>query len=83
MSNLSSLNIHIQRSLFPALEEEIGVLSSKEQQFVRILELMDIRPLLADQCWCGTGRKPHSRVALAKAYIRQGDLEYPDYTRPH
>ena len=47
MSKLSSINIHMQRHLFPALEEEIGVLSSKEKQFVRILELIKIQPFLA------------------------------------
>ena len=77
MSNLSTINIHMQRSLFPALEEEIGVLSSKEQQFVRIIELLDIRPLLADQCWCGTGRKPHSRVAMARAFIAKAVWNIP------
>lgn len=77
MSNLSTLNIHIQRNLFPALEEEIGVLSPKEQQLVRILELVDIRPLLADQRWCGTGRKPHSRVAMAKAFIAKAVWNIP------
>ncbi|RKX39423.1 MAG: IS5/IS1182 family transposase [Verrucomicrobia bacterium] len=77
MSNFSSLNIHIQRNLFPALEEEIGVLSSKERQFVRVLELMDIRPFLIDQRWCGTGRKPHCRVALAKAFIAKAIWNIP------
>jgi len=77
VSNFSSLNIHIQRNLFPALEEEIGVLSSKERQFVRVLELMDIRPFLIDQRWCGTGRKPHCRVALAKAFIAKAIWNIP------
>ena len=39
----------MQRHLFPALEEEIGVLSPKEKQFVRILELVEIHPFPADQ----------------------------------
>lgn len=69
MSKLSSINIHMQRHLFPALEEEIGVLSPKEKQFVRILELIEIQPFLVGQGWCGIGRPPHSRVAMAKAFI--------------
>ena len=77
MSNLSAINIHIQRNLFPALEEEIGVLSSKEQQLVRILELVNIRPLLADQCWCGIGRKPHSRLAMANAFMAKAVWNIP------
>ena len=77
MSKLSTLNIHIQRNLFPVLEEEIGVLSSREQQFVRILEIVDIRPFLSDQSWCGTGRRPYSRVALAKAFIAKAVWNIP------
>lgn len=77
MSKLSSINIHMQRHLFPALEEEIGVLSSKEKQFVRILELIKIQPFLAGQGWCGTGRPPHSRVALAKAFIAKAVWNIP------
>ena len=77
MKHLSSTNIHIQRNLFPALEEEIGPLSPKEQQFVRILEIVDIRPFLSDQQWCGTGRKPHCRLTLAKAFIAKAVWNIP------
>jgi hypothetical protein len=63
--------------LFPALEEEIGRLSAKEQQLVRILELVDIRPFILDQCWCGIGRKPHSRLALAKAFMAKAVWDIP------
>jgi len=77
VSHLSSIDIHMQRSLFPAPEEEIGMLSPKEWQFVRILELMDMHPLLSGQCWCGTGRKPHGRPALAKAFIAKAVWNIP------
>ncbi len=77
MNGLSKTNLHIQRHLFPALEEEIGVLSNKEQKFVRVLELVNLQTLLAGQCWCGTGRKPHSRVALAKAFIAKAVWNIP------
>ncbi len=77
MSKLSGINIHMQRHLFPALEEEIGVLSSKEKQFVRIFELIDIQPFLIDQAWCGTGRPPHSRVSLAKAFMAKAVWNIP------
>lgn len=77
MNGLSRTNLHIQRHLFPALEEEIGALSNKERQFVRILELLDIQPLIADQRWCGTGRKPHCRAALTKAFIAKAVWDIP------
>lgn len=77
MSKISSINIHIQRNLFPALEEEIGLLSVKEKQFVRVLELVEIRRFLSDQGWCGNGRKPHSRVAMARAFIAKAIWNIP------
>ena len=77
MSGLSKINIFIQRLLFPALEEEIGVLSEKERQFVRILELVEIQPFLAGLEWCGTGRPPASRLSLAKAFIAKAVWNIP------
>lgn len=77
MSELSQINIHIQRHLFPALESEIGVLSLKEQQFVRILELVEVQPFLSGLGWCGTGRPPSSRLALAKAFIAKAVWNIP------
>ena len=69
MSKLSAASISIQRHLFPALEDEIGELSDKERKFVRIIELIEIGQFLVGHGWCGVGRKPHSRQALAKAFI--------------
>lgn len=69
MSKLSAASISIQRHLFPALEDEIGELSDKERKFVRIIELIEMGRFLAGHSWCGVGRKPHSRAALAKAFI--------------
>ncbi len=69
MSKLSSTSISIQRHLFPALEEEIGELSDNERKFVRIIELAEIGRFLVGHGWRGVGRKPHSRFALAKAFI--------------
>lgn len=77
MSHLSRINVHLQRNWFPALEEKIGVLSPKEQQLVRILELVDIRPFILDKCWCGIGRKLHSRLALDKAFMAKAIWNIP------
>jgi len=69
VSKLSSVNINIQRHLFPALDEEIGKLSEKEQKFVKIIELTDLNRFLVGCQWCGVGRKPHSRTSIAKAFL--------------
>ncbi len=44
---------------------------------MRILELVEIQPFLAGQAWCGTGRPPHSRVALARAFIAKAVWNIP------
>lgn len=77
MSKLSSINISIQRHLFPALEEELGKLSLNEEKFVRIIELIDLPRYLSSFYWCGTGRKPHSRISLAKAFIAKAVWNLP------
>jgi len=59
----------LQRQLFPALEAEMGPLSDQEQEFVRVVELVDLSSLMTQYAWARIGRKPASRLALAKAYI--------------
>ena len=69
MQLLSRLWDSIQTMLFPDLEEELGPLSKKEQQFVRVCELCDLGRLLAPYRWQGFGRPLANRLAIAKAYI--------------
>jgi hypothetical protein len=77
VSKLSSINISIQRHLFPALEEEIGKLSDNEQKFLRIIELINLPHYLTSFYWCGIGRKPHSRISLAKAFVAKAVWNMP------
>jgi hypothetical protein len=77
VSKLSSINISIQRHLFPALEEEIGKLSANEQKFMRIIELINLPHYLTGFYWSGTGRKPHSRISLAKAFVAKAVWNMP------
>ena len=81
MSKLSSVNISIQRHLFPALEEETGKLSEKEQKFVKIIELIELNRFFSVYQWCGIGRKPHSRTSIAKAFIAKsfGMCQQPEH----
>jgi hypothetical protein len=67
--NLSLWANCLQRQLFPALEEELGPLSDTEQKFVRVVERVDLSRLIAPYAWKWIGRKPASRLALAKAFI--------------
>lgn len=59
----------LQSKLFPALEEELGPLSENESQFVRIVELCNLTAFMTQFQWKENGRKPHSRLSLAKAFI--------------
>jgi hypothetical protein len=67
--NLSLWANCLQRQLFPALEEELGPLSDSEHKFVRVVELVDLSRLIKPYAWKLIGRKPASRLALAKAFI--------------
>ena len=66
---ISQIWSSIQSFLFPMLEEELGPLSKKEQQFVRVCELCDLGCFLAPYEWKGKGRPLSSRLAIAKAFI--------------
>ena len=59
----------LQRTLFPQIEAQLGPLSSKEQEFVRIVEFCDLDKLIVQYQWAGVGRKPASRLSLAKAFV--------------
>jgi transposase len=65
---LSQSWLRIQGSLFPWLQEELGPLTEKQQQFVMILELIRIEEHLNDY-YDGMGRPPKSRAAIARAFI--------------
>jgi hypothetical protein len=65
---LSQSWLRIQGSLFPWLQEELGALTEKQQQFVMILELIRIEEHLNDY-YGGMGRPPKSRAAIARAFI--------------
>jgi hypothetical protein len=77
VSKLSATNISIQLHLFPALEDEIGKLSKNEKKFVKIIELIDLHHYLKFFHWCGIGRKPHSRISLAKAFVAKAVWNMP------
>jgi hypothetical protein len=60
---------HIQRQLFPILLEEIGELGEKDRQFVQVVALLPLGPLLRRYDWCGVGCPPHERTWLLHAFI--------------
>ncbi len=68
MSKISHVWRHLQTTLFPFLEQELGPLSEKQKKLSVILELARIEDFIPAQWWT-RGRPPADRVALAKSFV--------------
>lgn len=65
----------LQRQLFPALEEELGPLSERMQEFVRALALVGLDGFVVVQR--GRGRRPHDRSSIARAFLAKAIFNLP------
>ena len=65
---LSQFWLTIQGTLFPWLEVELGQLSGRQQQLVRILELVGIERFIAAN-GSYPGRPTTDRRAIARAFV--------------
>ena len=77
MSTLIDVFFHLQRQLFPLLEEEIGPLSQLDEQFGQVIALTDLGPLLRRYEWVGNGCPPYARVWLIHAFIAKSVYQFP------
>lgn len=77
MRRLSSAFNSIQKYLFPIVEEEIGELTEKQREFVKIVELMDPERFMTPFNWSGDGRPPKNRLSIFKAFIAKSVYNYP------
>lgn len=77
MKLLSQIYFGVQRMLLPVLNEEIGPLSGKEKRFVEVCELARLDTLLRNCLWCGNGRKPASRIAIARSFVAKALWNLP------
>ena len=68
MKNISQSWIHIQDTLFPFLEEELGPLSEKHQQLITVLEFARVEAFIGYRGTCA-GAPPANRHALARAFV--------------
>lgn len=67
---------HIQSTLFPWLQEELGELTEKQQQLVEVLELAQIEthiPYMGRR----PGRPLESRSAIARAFVAKAVYNMP------
>jgi hypothetical protein len=70
------LHGRLQGALFPALEDELGMLTGKMKQFITVLEMCPIGGFLAS-CPGLAGRPPADRPALARTFIAKAVLGLP------
>lgn len=66
---LSQFWLTVQGSLFPWLATELGELSAKQKQLVKILELVQIEHFLKGQQAGALGRPLEDRKAIARAFV--------------
>ena len=59
----------MQRHLFPNLEEEYGVLSAKERQLVRTLEVVRVEEFITPPLGRWPGRPQKDRRLMARAFV--------------
>lgn len=60
---------HLQRQLFPVLVDELGPLGERDRQFVQVVSLLPLGPLLLRYQWKGIGCPPHARAWLFHAFV--------------
>jgi hypothetical protein len=65
----------LQKHLFPALEEELGPLGDRHQEFVRALALLNLDGFVSVPR--GRGRPPHDRASIARAFLAKAIFNIP------
>jgi hypothetical protein len=65
----------LQQQLFPALEQELGPISERMQEFVRALALVGLDGFAVARR--GRGRRPHDRSSIARAFLAKAILNLP------
>jgi len=68
----------MQCRLFPLLEEEIGEITEKLQEFLRIIELVKpARFITGPLSWCELGRRLKKRENMLRAYSLKSVYDLP------
>jgi len=76
MGILSGVFNSIQKWLLPVLEDELGELTEKQKEFIRVVEAIDLVKYLGAFQWKGLGRKRSSRLSLLKAFVAKSVFGY-------
>ena len=78
MNDLPKLYFTMERYLFPLLEEELGELTAKMREFLRIVEV--VRPsrfITSALRWCGLGRPMKDREKMLRAFFLKAVYDLP------
>lgn len=78
MNDLPKLYFTMETYLFPMLEEELGELTTKMKEFLRIVEL--VRPsrfITSALPWCGLGRPMKDREKMLRAFFLKAVYDLP------
>jgi hypothetical protein len=67
----------VQRELMPELRSKVGPLTPRLEKVIHTLEWVRIEGFV-ESAWCGVGRSPHDRGALASAFVAKTVLGLPD-----
>jgi hypothetical protein len=66
----------LQERLFPVLEEDLGPLNKRQQEFVRALALLEMDSFVALRH--GRGRPAHDRASMARAFLAKAVFNIPN-----
>ena len=78
MNDLPKLYFTMETYLFPLVEEEIGELTAKMKEFLRIVE--SVRPsrfINHALRWCGLGRRMKDREKMLRAFFLKAVYDLP------
>ena len=78
MNRLSDIYYTIESYLFPMVEEEIGEITGKMKEFLRILEVVRPSRFLTNALrWCGLGRPMKDREKIFRAFLVKSVYDFP------
>ena len=78
MNDLHKMYFTMEQYLFPMVEEEIGELTAKMKEFLRIVEVVRPSRLINDAlCWCGLGRPLKDREKILRAFFLKAVYDLP------
>lgn len=78
MNNLPKLYFTMESFLFPMMEEEMGELTVKMKEFLRIVEMVKPSRFINNALrWCGLGRPMKDREKMLRAFFLKAVYDLP------